>query len=102
MFKITQYNIICCYFTAIASFTPHEQGDFVISVYRGEKHIKNSPFKVHVGDKEMGHAGKVTIQGATTKAVANRSNELTIDTTGAGSFIYNTFSRYSVPVWSSV
>ncbi|XP_041363463.1 filamin-A-like isoform X1 [Gigantopelta aegis] len=69
---------------AIASFTPHEQGDFVISVYRGEKHIKNSPFKVHVGDKEMGHAGKVSISGATSKATANKSNELIIDTTGAG------------------
>ena len=51
---------------------------------RHEKHIKGSPFRVVVGNKEMGHAAGCTVSGATDKADANEPNELTVDTTNAG------------------
>jgi len=69
---------------AIASFTPKVKGNYVVNVMRNEKHIKNSPFKIAVGDKEVGHAGGCKVSGATSEAMANFSNVLDIDTSGCG------------------
>ena len=43
------------------SFTPREVGEHVVSVLRDHKHIKNSPFRIQVGQAEIGDAGRVTL-----------------------------------------
>ena len=45
------------------SFIPRETGDHLVNVYRDGKHIKNSPFRIHVGSSEIGDASKVKIFG---------------------------------------
>lgn len=68
----------------IAYFTPRQKGEFVVSVMRGDNHIQNSPFRIQVGDKELGHAAGCTVKGATTEAMANKANEIVVDTTHGG------------------
>lgn len=70
--------------SGVASFTPRQQGEYKVMVFRSEKHIKGSPFNIHVGDKEIAHAAKVKVKGPTTDALANETNELIIDTTTSG------------------
>jgi filamin len=45
------------------SFIPREIGDHLVNVYRDGKHIKNSPFRIHVGSSEIGDANKVKVFG---------------------------------------
>ena len=45
------------------SFIPREMGDHLVNVYRDGKHIKNSPFRIHVGSTEIGDASKVKVFG---------------------------------------
>ncbi|XP_076459972.1 filamin-A-like isoform X2 [Babylonia areolata] len=68
----------------IASFNPRSKGEYKVNVMRNEKHIKGSPFKVKVGDNEMGHAAGCSVTGAIDKATANKANEIIIDTNNAG------------------
>ncbi|KAL8614771.1 hypothetical protein ACOMHN_017752 [Nucella lapillus] len=68
----------------IASFNPRTKGEYKVNVLRHDKHIKSSPFRVMVGDNEMGHAAGCKITGATDKASANTPNEVIVDTTNAG------------------
>ncbi|GFS01516.1 filamin-A [Elysia marginata] len=68
----------------IAYFTPRSKGEYQVNVLRQEKHIKNSPFKIAVGDKELGHAAGCTVRGATASAIANASNDLIVDCTNGG------------------
>lgn len=68
----------------IAYFTPRTKGEYQVNVLRQEKHIKNSPFKIAVGDKELGHAAGCTVKGATSSAIANATNELIVDCTNGG------------------
>lgn len=70
--------------SGIAYFTPRQKGEYVVNVLLQEKNIKNSPFKIQVGDKELGHAAGCTVKGAITEAVANHPNELIVDTTNGG------------------
>ncbi|XP_071544157.1 filamin-A isoform X15 [Panulirus ornatus] len=67
------------------SFTPREVGEHLVSVKRMGTHIANSPFKITVGEKEVGDASKVKITGkALTEAVTHQENQFTIDTREAG------------------
>ncbi|KAL5013398.1 hypothetical protein ScPMuIL_007668 [Solemya velum] len=67
------------------SFTPHEVGEHLVNVYRNEKHIANSPFKIVVGESELGNASKVKVYGkGLEEGMANEVNEFTVDTTEAG------------------
>lgn len=68
----------------VAYFTPRQKGEYVVSVMRQETHIPNSPFRIAVGDKELGHAAGCTVKGAITEATANQPNEIKIDTTNGG------------------
>ena len=68
----------------IAFFNPRTKGEYKVNVMRNEKHINNSPFRIKVGDKEMGRASGCTVSGATDKATANTPNELIVDTENAG------------------
>uniref|UniRef100_A0A2C9KC16 Uncharacterized protein n=1 Tax=Biomphalaria glabrata TaxID=6526 RepID=A0A2C9KC16_BIOGL len=65
----------------IAYFTPRQKGEYVVCVLRSEKNINNSPFRIKVGDKEIGHAAGCTVKGDISEALANKSNEVIIDTT---------------------
>lgn len=49
------------------------------------KHISNSPFKIKVGDKEVGDAKKVKVKGsALTEGKTQVDNTFTVDTKNAG------------------
>ena len=45
------------------SFTPKEVGEHVVSVQKGAQHVTNSPFRVIVGQSEMGDATRVKVCG---------------------------------------
>ncbi|XP_042868221.1 filamin-A-like isoform X2 [Penaeus japonicus] len=67
------------------SFTPREVGEHLVSVKRMGSHIANSPFKITVGEKEVGDASKVKITGEALKeGVTHKENQFTIDTREAG------------------
>lgn len=84
---IPKFNEFFCYFTGI-SFTPHEVGEHLVNVFRNEKHIANSPFKIMVGESELGNATKVKVYGkGLEEGMANEVNEFTVDTREAGMFI---------------
>lgn len=68
----------------IASFTPRQKGEYKINIMRNEKHIKNSPFKIMIGDNELGHAGGCKVTGALAEATANKPNTFVVDTSNAG------------------
>lgn len=70
----------------IASFNPRQKGEYKVCVMRNEKHIKNSPFRLQIGDKELGHAAGCKVSGAIDKSIANHPNTVEIDTTNAGKF----------------
>jgi len=67
------------------SFTPREVGDHWVSVYRSGQPIAGSPFKVSVGQSEIGNASKVRAGGrGLTQGMANELNEFFINTRDAG------------------
>ncbi|CAF1103836.1 unnamed protein product, partial [Adineta ricciae] len=67
------------------SFIPREVGDHLVNVYREGKHIKNSPFRIHVGSSEIGDASKVKVFGrGLQEGYANQTNEFTVITRDAG------------------
>uniref|UniRef100_A0A4W5K329 Filamin C n=1 Tax=Hucho hucho TaxID=62062 RepID=A0A4W5K329_9TELE len=45
------------------SFTPKEVGEHVVSVKKNGTHVTNSPFKIMVGQSEIGDASKVKVLG---------------------------------------
>lgn len=45
------------------SFTPKEVGEHVVSVKKTGKHVSNSPFRIMVGQSEIGDASKVKVFG---------------------------------------
>ncbi|NWI88163.1 FLNA protein, partial [Pitta sordida] len=45
------------------SFTPKEVGEHVVSVRKNGQHVTNSPFKILVGQSEIGDAGRVKVWG---------------------------------------
>ena len=67
------------------SFTPREVGEHLVNVYRNGKHIPNSPFKIYVGDSEIGNASKVKAYGkGLQEGTANEVNDFTVNTKDAG------------------
>ena len=67
------------------SFIPREMGDHLVNVYRDGKHIKNSPFRIHVGSSEIGDASRVKVSGrGLNEGYANQTNEFTVVTRDAG------------------
>ena len=67
------------------SFTPREIGEHLVNVYRQGQHIPNSPFKIYVGESEIGNASKVKVTGrGCVEGMANQVNEFTINTKEAG------------------
>ena len=67
------------------SFTPHEVGQHLVNVFRDGKHIPNSPFKIQVGQNELGNAKKVKVHGkGLEQGMAGEDNSFTVDTREAG------------------
>ncbi|XP_025198820.1 filamin-A isoform X2 [Melanaphis sacchari] len=67
------------------SFTPREIGQHVVSVKRMGQHIVNSPFKITVGEREVGDAKKVKVSGTGLKeGKTHIENLFTVDTRSAG------------------
>ena len=70
------------------TFTPHETGEHLVNVFRNGKHIANSPFKIMVGESELGNASKVKVSGSgLTEGMANEINEFIVDTREAGQYL---------------
>ncbi|TGZ55160.1 hypothetical protein CRM22_010478 [Opisthorchis felineus] len=67
------------------SFTPREIGEHYVNVFRNGRHIANSPFKIYVGEGEIGNASKVRIYGnGLHEGTANQNCQFTVDTRNAG------------------
>ncbi|XP_050427022.1 filamin-A isoform X1 [Adelges cooleyi] len=67
------------------SFTPREIGPHVVSVKKMGQHIVNSPFKITVGEREVGDAKKVIVSGNGLKeGKTHAENLFTVDTRSAG------------------
>ena len=67
------------------SFTPREVGEHLVDVLRNGQHIENSPFKINVGESELGNAGNVRVYGrGLEEGMANQVNEFVVDTREAG------------------
>ncbi|XP_068163366.1 filamin-C-like isoform X6 [Antennarius striatus] len=67
------------------SFTPKEVGEHVVSVKKGGKHVTNSPFKIVVGQSEIGDASKVQVYGGgLAEGHALQVAEFMVDTRNAG------------------
>ncbi|CAL1528168.1 unnamed protein product [Lymnaea stagnalis] len=67
------------------TFTPRETGEHLVNVFRNGQHIANSPFKITVGESEIGNASKVKVYGkGLEQGLANEVNEFIVDTREAG------------------
>lgn len=67
------------------SFTPREVGEHSVSVKRQGKHIRNSPFKMLVNEREVGDARKVKVTGSSLQAGKTQTeNTFSVDTRNAG------------------
>ncbi|CAG5133090.1 unnamed protein product, partial [Candidula unifasciata] len=67
------------------TFTPRETGEHLVNVFRNGVHIANSPFKITVGESEIGNASKVKVYGkGLQEGTANEVNEFIVDTREAG------------------
>ncbi|CAH8620119.1 unnamed protein product [Dicrocoelium dendriticum] len=67
------------------SFTPKEIGEHYVNVFRNGRHIANSPFKIYVGEGEIGNASKVRVYGnGLHEGTANQTCQFTVDTRNAG------------------
>ncbi|XP_078677428.1 filamin-C-like isoform X19 [Branchiostoma floridae x Branchiostoma belcheri] len=67
------------------SFTPREVGEHLVSVKKNGRHVANSPFKILVGQQEIGDARKVKVKGAGLRESATFDvAEFTVDTREAG------------------
>lgn len=67
------------------SFTPKEVGEHVVSVKKSGKHVTNSPFKIMVGQSEIGDASKVKVFGqGLVEGHTLEVAEFIVDTRNAG------------------
>ncbi|XP_027007250.2 filamin-A isoform X7 [Tachysurus fulvidraco] len=67
------------------SFTPKEVGEHVVSVKKNGKHVTNSPFKIMVGQSEIGDASKVKVFGkGLVEGHTYEVAEFIVDTRNAG------------------
>uniref|UniRef100_A0A3Q4HHX9 Filamin C, gamma b (actin binding protein 280) n=1 Tax=Neolamprologus brichardi TaxID=32507 RepID=A0A3Q4HHX9_NEOBR len=67
------------------SFTPKEVGEHMVSVKKNAKHVTNSPFKIMVGQSEIGDASKVKVYGqGLVEGHVFEVAEFIVDTRNAG------------------
>lgn len=76
-----------CTFTGI-SFTPKEVGEHEVSVRKNGVHVANSPFKIMVGQSEIGEASRVKAFGkGLVEAHTFEMAEFFVDTRNAGELL---------------
>ena len=79
-------------FTGI-SFTPKEVGEHEVSVRKNGLHVANSPFKIMVGQSEIGEASRVKAFGkGLVEAHTFEMAEFFVDTRNAGKIL-----RFHIP-----
>uniref|UniRef100_A0A3Q3JD12 Calponin-homology (CH) domain-containing protein n=1 Tax=Monopterus albus TaxID=43700 RepID=A0A3Q3JD12_MONAL len=67
------------------SFTPKEVGEHEVSVRKSGMHVSNSPFKIMVGQSEIGEASRVKAYGkGLVEAHTSETAEFFVDTRNAG------------------
>ncbi|KAM9705439.1 LOW QUALITY PROTEIN: filamin-C-like [Menidia menidia] len=67
------------------SFTPKEVGEHVVSVKKNGKHVTNSPFKIMVGQSQIGDASKVKVYGqGLAEGHTLQVSQFMVDTRNAG------------------
>uniref|UniRef100_A0A8B9EF24 Filamin C n=1 Tax=Anser cygnoides TaxID=8845 RepID=A0A8B9EF24_ANSCY len=67
------------------SFTPKEVGEHVVSVKKSGQHVTNSPFKILVGQSEIGDASRVKVWGkGLVEGHTFEVAEFIVDTRNAG------------------
>uniref|UniRef100_A0A8B9NMS2 Filamin C n=1 Tax=Accipiter nisus TaxID=211598 RepID=A0A8B9NMS2_9AVES len=67
------------------SFTPKEVGEHVVSVKKSGQHVTNSPFKILVGQSEIGDASRVKVWGkGLVEGHTFEVSEFIVDTRSAG------------------
>lgn len=67
------------------SFTPKEVGEHEVSVRKNGVHVANSPFKIMVGQSEIGEASRVKAYGkGLVEAHTFEMAEFIVDTRNAG------------------
>ncbi|XP_074428063.1 filamin-C-like [Larus michahellis] len=67
------------------SFTPKEVGEHVVSVRKSGQHVTNSPFKILVGQSEIGDASRVKVWGkGLVEGHTFEVAEFIVDTRSAG------------------
>lgn len=95
---LAKYNLFFSsshWFSGI-SFTPREAGDHYVSIKRVGKHIPGSPFKIKVGEREVGDAKKVVVTGkALHEGKTHADNTFNIDTRKAGQYFIIANSDWS-------
>lgn len=81
-------SIFCCFSSCKIpgiSFTPKEVGEHEVSVRKNGVHVANSPFKIMVGQSEIGEASRVKAFGkGLVEAHTFEMAEFFVDTRNAG------------------
>lgn len=76
------------FFPSGISFTPREVGEHLVSVKKKGTLLPGAPFRIHVGENEVGNSNKVKISGAGLEhAQTQQYNEFIVDTRNAGTII---------------
>lgn len=73
-----------------------------MNVYRHGQHIPNSPFKIYVGETEIGNAGRVKVYGkGLSHGMANELNEFFVNTKDAGNIVFIKFVIFRISSYLS-
>lgn len=81
------------------SFTPKEVGEHEVSVRKNGMHVANSPFKIMVGQSEIGEASRVKAFGkGLVEAHTFEMAEFFVDTRNAGKF--SAFQLFRTHFWT--
>lgn len=72
------------------SFTPKEVGEHIVSVKKSGQHVTNSPFKILVGQSEIGDASRVKVWGkGLVEGHTFEVAEFIVDTRSAGETVFS-------------
>lgn len=92
LYKPEQRTHSHCSLPSGISFTPKEVGEHVVSVKKNGKHVTNSPFKIMVGQSEIGDASKVKVFGkGLIEGHTFEVAEFIVDTRSAGKWYSRIF-----------
>ena len=85
------------------SFTPKEVGEHEVSVRKNGMHVSNSPFKIMVGQSEIGEASRVKAFGkGLVEAHTFEMAEFFVDTRNAGKLSETLFFTFKArTVWQN-